>query len=472
MEATGLLIASSDRQLYSSLAGYLSDGYDVDSVDTGSAALEKIKSGRFEIILLDINIRAINAVDLVKKISSLGNNVCIILVCSGRDIDAALSLIKQGAFDYILKPVDYERIRLVLKNGLEKISLLNEINILKDSSDPSVQISNQIINVCPTSQKILQSIERVIHTESTILITGESGTGKGILARAIHSYSNRKKHPFRAVDCSAMSEDLIASELFGHEKGSFTGAVSRKTGKFEAAEKGTLFLDEISNINLDIQAKLLRVIQEKEFERIGGNQLIKLNARIIAASNQEMKTLVKNGLFREDLFYRLNVVPVYLPPLRERREEIPLLVDYFLNLFNNEYSRDIIIDIEGRLFLTQYDWPGNIRQLENVVRRIVLMSAGGIVDKDTVSSNIFSEDNTVTKNKAHESVRINEHRRDFSDDDGRIKTLSEIEKEAILYALARCGYNISETAKVLGITRKTIHNKLKLYNIVIKKKAE
>jgi two-component system response regulator AtoC len=470
MEATGLLIASSDRQLYSSLAGGLSDGYDVDSVETGTAALEKIKTGRFRAALVDIDIKAVGSFDLVKKISSLGYSLCVIIVCSGRDIDSALSLVKIGAFDFVVKPVDYERIRLVLRNGLEKIALLHEINILKDSSDPTVQISNQILNICPTSQKILQAIERVIHTESTILLTGESGTGKGILARAIHSYSNRKKYPFRAVDCSAMPEDLIESELFGHEKGAFTGAISRKTGKFEAAEKGTLFLDEISNINLDVQAKLLRVIQEKEFERIGGNQLIKLNARIIAASNKDMKMLVKQGLFREDLYYRLNVVPVYLPPLRERREEIPLLIDYFLNLFNNEYSRDIVIDIEGRLFLTQYDWPGNIRQLENMVRRIVLMSAGGGVGREAVTAIMLSEDSSDPEKK--ESMAVRRVSGDYYDENGKIKTLADIEKDAILSALSDYAYNISETAKALGVTRKTIHNKLKLYNIVIKRKAE
>jgi two-component system, NtrC family, response regulator AtoC len=462
-----LLTASPDRQFSITLAGALSDTYDIDSATTGTAALEKLKSERFDILILDCSLNAMSAVDVMRKISSLKISVCVIAVATHEELDAAGALVKRGAYDYIFKPIDYERLRVIIKNALDKIDLQSEIRALKEEVGEPLKLNSPIMNSSSAMQKIISSIERVMNTESTILISGESGTGKGVLARAIHYGSNRHAYPFRALDCSAMPEDLIASELFGHEKGAFTGAIARKIGKFEAADKGTLFLDEISNISIDIQAKLLRVIQEKEIERIGSNELIKVSTRIIAASNRDLKLLVRESRFREDLFYRLNVVPVHLPPLRERRDDIPLFIDYFIETFDKEYSRDVSIDIDGRLFLIQYDWPGNIRQLENVIRRIVLLSSDGVVGKEIVMRILHSEDTSAVPSPAVPVSHV--YQNPFCTTDGKRKTMAEIEKEVIVDALQSAGYNISETAKALNVARKTIHNKLKEYKIVIKK---
>lgn len=470
-ELPRLLVASADKAGAGLIAASFSDSFEIVTVSTGSSAFDALRSGGFSIMILDLEIRGCSAQELLRKIRTSKISITAIVLTPHEEIDKAAFLVRLGAYDFVIKPADAERLRLVVKNALEKKELQDEIRVLReDTAEPS-RLNTLVMGGSATMQRIYSSLERVVHTESTILVTGESGTGKGVLARAIHQMSIRSDQPFRAVDCSAIPEDLIASELFGHEKGSFTGALSRKTGKFEAAGRGTLFVDEIANISLDIQAKLLRVIQEREFERIGSNEVIKLESRIIAATNRDLKIQVREGKFREDLFYRLNVVPVFIPPLRERRDDIPLFVDFFLESFNREYLRDIAIDIEGRLFLVQYDWPGNIRQLENVIRRLVLLSPDGAAGRTDVER-ILNEEDILPDKPIPQPLIIQSAYHPFCDENGRRKTLAEIEKEAIIDALISTDYNISETAKLLGVARKTMHNKLKDYEIVIRKRMD
>jgi DNA-binding NtrC family response regulator len=464
-----ILVADDEAAVCALLAELLSDLYEVDSISRGDLVLERLRTGRYDILILDLQLPGLPGIEVLKQIETNKIPVSVIVLTANNDVSTAITAMKLGAYDYMLKPFDNEKMLIIAKNAVEKIELQTELDALKEEVSESLKYSLSLVGASQTMMKVFESLERVIDTESTILITGESGTGKGVLARAIHYNSNRRSFPFRSVDCSTMPEDLIASELFGHEKGSFTGAIARKIGKFEAADKGTMFLDEISNISIDIQAKLLGVIQEKEVERIGSNQVIKINTRILAASNKDLRHLVQEGKFREDLYYRLNVVPVHIPPLRKRREDIPLFIDYFLERFNNEYSRDISIDPEGRVYLAKLDWPGNVRQLENVMRRIVLLSQDGIVDTDDVFRIVNYEDISGAKPPIGQPNQTTVNSL-FHNSMGKFKTFSEIEKEMICEALSETGFNITETSKILGLSRKTIHNKMNEYHITIRKK--
>jgi len=318
-----ILIADDEPGICSLLTELLSDVYEVDSIARGDLVLDRLRTGRYDILILDLHLPGLPGIEVLKQIETNKIPISVIVLTANNDVSTAITAMKLGAYDYMLKPFDNEKMRVIAKNVVDKIELQSELDLLKEEVSESLKFSLSLLGTSRTMMQVFESLERVINTESTILITGESGTGKGVLARAIHYNSNRRSFPFRSVDCSTMPEDLIASELFGHEKGSFTGAIARKIGKFEAADKGTLFLDEISNINIEIQAKLLGVIQEKVVERIGSNQLIKVDTRILAASNRDLRQLVQEGKFREDLYYRLNVVPVHIPPLRKRREDIP-----------------------------------------------------------------------------------------------------------------------------------------------------
>lgn len=463
-----ILVADDEQGIRDLLADLLRDYFEVDTVERGDTILDRLKKGGHEILILDLRLPGMSGHDVLKRIHEDKIRVVVVVITASSDIETAITSMKLGAYDYLVKPFDTDKLMVVLKNIVEKLELENEVSQLREQLGEGFRFKN-IIGKSPGMQKIFSTLEKVIDTDSTVLIIGESGTGKEIIAKAVHYNSNRKQYPFRSIDCSTIPQDLIGSELFGHEKGAFTGAISRKIGKFEIASRGTLFLDEISNLSIDMQAKLLRVLQEKEFERIGGNQLIKVNTRIVTASNRDLREMVRENRFREDLYYRLNVVPVYLPPLKDRREDIPLFIDHFLEKYNGEFGREVNLDLKARLYLTNYSWPGNVRQLENVIKRLILLSTQKTVSLEDVTSVLeFEEIGMAAKKREVTAPPVANPRPQVSEG---VKTIEEIEKEHLERMLRHFNYNISTTARALDISRKTMHNKLKKYNIVIKRTA-
>lgn len=451
-----ILIADDDRGVREILKHVLSDNYFVHDVSCGEDAVKELTSGEYEILFLDLSMPGMDGLDVLNSVKQNNIEIDAVIISASNDLEKAVQAMKLGAYDYIAKPIDVEKIKLIARNISDKLSLKNEVSELRKKVSDGFKFSS-VISVSPEMKKIFSLLNKVIDTDITILITGESGTGKGLLADAVHFNSNRSLFPFRSLDCSTIPRDLIESELFGHEKGAFTGAHSRKIGKFELADKGTLFLDEVGNLSFDVQAKLLKVLQEKRFERLGGSEVIEVNTRIISASNKNLKTLVSEGKFREDLYYRLNVFPVEIPPLRQRREDIPVLINYFLTRFNSEYGRDAAFTEKAVDFFCRYEWPGNVRELENAVRRIVLISVGKEITVNDVES-IFDHNSQEQINIPLKIKKTN------------YQTLDEVEKQAILDSLKVNSFNMSKASSVLGISRKTLHNKLKSYGISVEKK--
>ncbi len=462
-----ILIADDEPVIRELLKNMLKDTYIVDTVERGDVILDKLRKDKYDILILDLQMPGMTGMEVLKKINEINLKIVVVIITATKDVESAIQSMKLGAYDYLVKPFDNEKFLIIIKNICDKLDLEKEVNQLREQVGESFRFKN-IIGKSREMQRVFTTLEKVIDTDSTILIIGESGTGKEIIAKAVHYNSNRKQYPFRSIDCSTIPQELIGSELFGHEKGAFTGAIARKIGKFEVANKGTLFLDEISNLSIDMQSKLLRVLQEKEFERVGGNQIIRVNTRIVAATNRDLRELVKENRFREDLYYRLNVVPIYLPLLKDREDDIPLFINHFINRFNNEYDKKIDIELSARILLSEYSWPGNVRQLENVIKRLVLLSTDKVVGFNEVKNILEFEENGLpiisSSTFARNEKRVNE-------EDSPIMSLDEIEKDHLEKVLKKLNYNISKTARALKISRKTMHNKLKKYNIVIKKSA-
>ncbi|MDA3900435.1 MAG: sigma-54 dependent transcriptional regulator [Spirochaetes bacterium] len=462
-----IIVADDEPSICTLLTDLLSDRFDVITVSRGDQVLETIKREQAEIVILDIHLPGLDGIEILKQISGSSLKVTVVVLTASNSVQMAITAMRLGAYDYIVKPFDNDKLLIILKNISDKLKLESEVEDLRGEIGKKLKFDS-LVGHSSSIQAIYSTIEKVINTNSTILISGASGTGKGVLARAIHFNSDRRDLPFKALDCSTIPGELIASELFGHEKGSFTGAVNRKIGKFEAVASGTLFLDEISNLSFDMQAKLLMVIQEREFERIGSNAIIPVNARIIAASNRNLLEMVNEGLFREDLYYRLNVVPVFIPPLKNRREDIPEFIEFFLKKYNNEYGRSIQIDMKARIYLTEYNWPGNVRQLENTIRRLVLLADHDTVVRADIETVLVNQQDLRSNNSATQkslpafSVSI-------LSPQGEQLTFEELEKGIILKSLEFNRYNITKTAHNLGLARKTLHNKIRGYNIVIEK---
>lgn len=460
-----LLIADDEEGVRTLLEDLFEENYNVYSVERGDRVVDTIIDKSCDILLLDLQLPGKSGIEVLKEIHKRNLDIAVVILTASNDVNIAISAMKLGAYDYVTKPFDNEKLSVLLKNISERITLKRELTELRQEVEGNYSLKG-FISQSEEMQVILRTVERVIDTDSTILIVGESGTGKGVLAKAIHYNSIRKENSFKSVDCSTIPEDLIASELFGHEKGAFTGAITKKIGKFEAAHKGSLFLDEIANLTMEIQSKLLRVLQEKEFERVGGNQLIKVNTRIIAASNRDLRKLVSENKFREDLYYRLNVVPIFLPSLRERKDDIPLFIDIFLKRYNEEYNRDVVFSTKARIFLQEYSWPGNVRQLENLIRRVVLLSAKREVSYSEIVNFIHTEEGGFDKKNIKKEILMKEES-PFLNSDGEIKPLKQVELEAVQFALEKCNYNISLAAKSLNVSRKTLHNKMNKYGIEI-----
>ncbi len=423
--------------------------FEVNLVDRGEAALKTLESSHFDLIITDVKLPDVNGMDILRRAKNLPDSPGVIMITAYGTIKHAVEAMKEGAFDYITKPFEIDELEITLDRFFRVRRLEREVDVLRRHIQDEFALEG-IIGKSAAMQQVFEAIQMVAATNSTVLIRGESGTGKEMVARAIHALSPRKKGPFVRMNCAAMPETLVDTELFGHEKGAFTGAVGRKDGRFKAAHKGSILLDEISEMGFHLQAKLLRVLQEKEVAPIGSNKTERVDVRIMATTNQPLEEWVKQGKFREDLFYRLNVVPIHLPPLRERKEDIPLLVRHFVEklcAINGLPKKEVDKDVYK--LLQEYDWPGNVRQLENAIERALVINKGDVL-KPSHFGFLEKEMGKMTDEPSnnHKLVGVN---------------LRELEKKAILDTLAKNKGNRTKTAQELGISVRTLRNKLKEY---------
>ena len=420
---------------------FTSEGYTARPVGSGREALEAIQQTEYDIALIDIKMPGMDGMELQTRLREADADLTVIIMTGYSSVETAVQALKMGAYDYITKPVDPDELSHLVANALEHTRARREVVRLRENLQ-EVSPSTELIGKSPAMKKVVELIEMVAPTEATVLITGESGTGKEVVARSIHAAGPRRFMPMVTIHCGALTETLLESELFGHEKGAFTGAQYRKKGKFEVADGGSVFLDEISDISLRTQTDLLRVLQEKEIVRVGGNQQIKVDFRCIAATNKNLESLVNAGTFRPDLYYRLHVFCIDIPPLRDRREDIPLLVNHFLNKFCMATSRPMPqLAPEAMDRLMQHDWPGNVRELENAVERALVVGRGPEVRPSDFSFQLQADEMKG----------------------GR--TLDDIERAHIERVLRETQHNLSRTARILDIDRTTLYNKLRRYGM-------
>ena len=430
------------------------EGYAVTTASNGMEALKILKADQMDIVVTDLKMPKLDGMGLLGEIIRDYPSIPVIIITAHGTIATAVDALKKGAFDYITKPFEQDELKQVIQKAV-KTRRLDEDEALLNPDDID---RYGIIGSSDRITEIFETIKRVAPTTTTILITGETGTGKELIARAIHRNSPRKNNPFIKINCAAIPESLMESELFGYEKGAFTGAATKKQGRFELAHKGTLFLDEVGELPKDMQVKLLQVIQEQEFERVGGLQTIKVDVRLITATNRNLFEDVKDGRFREDLYYRLNVIPAHLPPLRERKEDIPVLIGFFIEKFNKKLDRSVkYIDEKVTNLLIQYAWPGNIRELENLVERMILMARGDTI----VFADLPSELKTTIESDSTGPSGIRQ--KPFKD---IMKNhMEDIEKQMIISVLEECGNNVTRAAKQLGLSRKGLQLKMMKYKL-------
>ncbi|MFH1383074.1 MAG: sigma-54 dependent transcriptional regulator [Chloroflexota bacterium] len=436
-----ILVVDDEAVVRDSLCDWLSDvGHEVVTAENGLQALDIVVKDRPAIVITDLVMPGLDGLALLKKVKEESPDTAIIIMTAYASIPTAIAAMKDGAYDYIEKPFCPEKAELLIEKLVERQKLIEENISLHRKLEDRYQFEN-IVAKSAKMKHVIETIKVVAKSNATVLITGESGSGKELVARAIHTQSYRTGQSFVAVSCAALPESLLESELFGHEKGSFTGAYAQRKGKFEAANKGTLFLDEIGEMSANIQVHLLRVLEEKEFARVGGNELIKVDVRVISATNKDLKKAIADRQFREDLYYRLNVVTIELPPLRERNEDIPLLAEHFLKKFAAENRKQIAgFAPEAINFLLRYEWPGNVRELENAIERAVILAKN-----DSIEIGDLTPENLRLPQPA--SLK---------------KSLEDVEREHILNVLKAAGGNYSEAARILGISRATLYNKMRV----------
>ncbi len=447
MEQGRILIVDDEEIMRESLTDWLKeDGYEVEAVEDGFKGLEAAKSGKWNVMLLDLKMPKMDGLEVLKEVKRLKLDIPVIIITAYATVDTAVAAIKEGAYDYIVKPFHPEEVGLIIKKIIERQNLIKENILLRKELTRRYEFQD-IIGKSAKMQAVFDLIRTIGPTRSTVLIEGESGTGKELVARAIHETSLRSECPFIALACGALPETLLEAELFGYEKGAFTGAVSQKKGKIEIADGGTLFLDEIGDIDLKTQVDLLRFLQEREFRRLGGTDVIKVDVRIIAATNQNLKQLVAEGKFRDDLYYRINVFSIILPPLKERREDIPLLVTHFIDKYRIETGKNVDKISEAALqILMDYDWPGNVRQLENSIEHAMVIAHGNTIVPENLPA-----------------LGKKEPGKDSAADTSM--SLEEVEKQHIISVLKETKNNISQASEILGINRATLYRKMKEYGI-------
>ncbi len=454
-----ILVVDDEASIRESLEGILQDeGYNPLFAETGEDALAMLGRELPDLVLLDIWMPGMDGLETLRRIKELHPGLTVIMMSGHGTIETAVKATKMGAFDFIEKPLSLEKVLLSIQNGLKVVDLAEENRNLKQqlgkdyeiigTSRPIIQLKQQIAVAAPTS--------------GWVLITGENGTGKELVARAIHENSKRKERPFVEVNCAAIPEELIESELFGHEKGAFTGATAARKGKFDQAHGGTLFLDEIGDMSLKTQAKILRILQEHKFERVGGNRTIEVDVRVIAATNKNLEQEIAAGNFREDLYYRLNVLPFHVPPLRERLVDIPLLTDHFLRHFCSKESRSIKrLDESALRMMMRYSWPGNVRELKNIIERLVIMVPDEVITCEHLPD-------VITRGRENGKVRSTLAGLQLEGASFR-EAREEFEREYLLRKLEENDWNISRTAEAIEMERSNLHRKIKAYGIELKK---
>ena len=449
-----ILITDDDRAHRVMLKKLLNGwGYNVTEADDGLVAVEKVRKSSFDLILMDIRMTNVSGIEALEQIKQINADIPVIIMTAYASVETAVQTLKKGAYDYLTKPLDFDELQVSIARATEHSRLKKENEYLKEKLGEKFDRRN-MIGQSPSMIKLLEVVEQVAATQATVLITGESGTGKEVIANAIHFNSARKNAPFVKINCAALTETLLESELFGHEKGAFTRADKRREGKFVQADGGSIFLDEVSEMSPAMQVKLLRVLQERELTRVGGHDVLKIDVRVIAASNKDLKKEIRDGRFREDLFYRLNVVTLDVPPLRERSEDIPLMAHAFLKMFAENNAKVIKgFTPQAMQKLASYSWPGNVRELMNAVERAVVLCR---------TETIGEEDLIFTMADQALSREVLSAGQKMPAASGN-RSLEEIEKQSILEALQSCRGNKSEAARRLGITRKTLRKRLHKY---------
>jgi DNA-binding NtrC family response regulator len=448
----GILVVDDDAGVRESFEAVLAKEYELAYATQGGEALRLLSARDFSLVLLDIRMPGMDGIEVLRRIRELNDQTDVVVITAVKSLKTAVEAIKLGACDYITKPFDLHEILALIKRVVEKQELMKEVLYLRSEVAREHRFES-IVGGNARMQEIYSLVRRIADNNATVMLTGESGTGKEVLARAIHQQSNRANKPFVAVNCAAIPAELLESELFGHEKGAFTGAISTKVGKFELATGGTLFLDEVSSMRLDLQAKILRALQEREVERVGGTRTIKIDVRVIAATNRELKQAVEQCTFREDLFYRLNVVPVLLPPLRQRRDDIPLLVEHFLAKYNRDFNRKVKgFSAGATAALYQYDWPGNVRELENVIERAVALAQSETISLRELPLEISILGGNVVEDIQKAGLTLREARSNF-------------ERQYILNILEKVQWNQTEASRILGLHRNTLAWKLQRLRI-------
>jgi DNA-binding NtrC family response regulator len=450
-----IYIVDDEQSISKLLSFWVKDkwGYEVEVFPNSESMLKKANA-KPDLVLLDIMLPGLNGIETLKRLKQIDENLPVVMLSAQGSIEVAVESLRYGAYDYFPKPIDQQKLELAIKNAIKNYDLQKELQNLKENVRREYSFDN-IITADGKMQDVFKLVSKVLDNDISVLIYGESGTGKELIARAIHYNGVRKDKPFVVVNCASIPRELLESELFGHEKGSFTGAHQRKLGKFELAKDGTIFLDEVGELEMLLQAKLLRVIQMKEFERVGGTELIKTNVRIISATNRELKNAVELKEFREDLYYRLNSFPIHIPPLRQRRSDILVLAEHFVEEFNRKLGKNVKGFTKKALKLIyEYDWPGNIREMENTIERCLIITDKDIIDADELPQHIRAADKTGFFDQ---SGTI------FTDDN--IVPFEKIKEEAIRHALRVTKGNIVEAAKRLQLGRATIYRLMEKYSI-------
>ncbi len=425
-------------------------GYDVRSASSGKEGVEIFKELSPDFVITDLKMEDMDGMGVLSKIREVSSDALIMIITAFGTIETAVEAMKLGAFDFITKPFPPDLLRVKVAHAIEVIRMKSENQFLR--SENQREHPDTMIGMSKVITEIREQIARVAPTETSVLITGESGTGKELVARALHTQSKRSQKPFVKVDCSALAEGVLESELFGHERGAFTGATNRKLGRFELANGGTIFLDEIGNISPAVQLKLLRVLQDRCFERVGGTKTIKVDVRVVSATNKKLIDEVKTGSFREDLYYRLHIVPIFVPALRERKEDVPLLVRHFCKSLARKYGRQIIVTPLTMEFLCEYYWPGNIRELENLLERIYVLAPGGQITPDSLPEELKKSNNHVHLELPAKEIPLNE-------------ALEQLERQLILRAFNKASGIKTKTAQLLGIKTSALYYKLEKYGI-------